>query len=279
MLAAATWGDLGTPRTPAGLRALRRALHPDVCAHPRAAEAFAHVTGLYEGPDFRLRVATGRRHGPGALLWRPEPGFEDLADVADRAHRALAGVRHPGFFSRRGAVPAAAPPAAGVVVYDDGDASARWWFLADFPRLDARTTVWVAKRLAAATAQAAEAGWVHGDVHAGTVVLNPAEHGLRLDGWWSGVRLGERLEVAPTAPTPPRWLGGARADARLTVAQSAALLLAAGAPAPDLADVLRRHAADPGDPADLLRDVDQVARRLYGRPAWHLLREPDRPPI
>lgn len=276
VLAATRWAELGVPRTPAGLRALRRALHPDLCTDPLAGAAFAHVTALYDGPDVALRLATARRDGPGRLVWTPVPGFEDLLDVADRAHGDLARTRHPRFFTRMAPAPGASHTR--LVTYDDGG-TARWWFLADVGRLDSRTAVWVAKRLAAAIEQAAEVGWVHGDIHAGTVVLCPEEHGLRLDGWWSAVRLGDRLAVAPRAPTPPRWLGGARVDPCLAVAQAAATVLEVADVDAPLADVLRRHATGPGLPSALVRDVDGAARSLYGAPAWHPLPEPPSPSL
>jgi hypothetical protein len=153
-----------------------------------------------------------------------------------------------------------------------------WWFASAFERLDGRTAVWVAKRFAAAIIEAAAMGWVHGDIHPGTVVICPAEHGLRLDGWWSAVRLGERLTVKPAAPTPPRWLGGAGASEQLSVAQAAAYLRTVTAPK-RLIEVFDEHATNPGSAGQFFSDVREVAHRVYGKAVWHELAEPAETPI
>lgn len=279
VLSASSWADLGLPRTRASLRTAARAVHPDLCSDPRAGRAFARLNDLFAAPEHALRVATAQRAGPGVLRWTPRSSFDDLADVARQAMADVAAT-----------TPGAAPrfatwtlPGPGVTVaYAQAGADEpgqRWWFLRDFPRLDSRTGVWVAKRLAAAVAAAERAGWVHGDIHPATVVLDPAGHGLRLDGWWSAVRLDERIAVAPTAPTPPRWLGGAAADATMSVAQAAAMLVERCAADEPLRTVLARHAVDPGTPVQLHDDVDRAARALYGAPSWHVLADPASAPI
>ena len=59
-------------------------------------------------------------------------------------------------------------------------------------------------RLLAVIHLAERAGWIHGDIAPGVIALNPVEHGLRLDGWWTAVRSGHRLvAVSYTHPTPP----------------------------------------------------------------------------
>jgi hypothetical protein len=280
VLAACTWADLGVPRTELELRGLRRRLHPDACRDRRAGEAFAHIEALYAAPDVRLRVATGRRGDPGRIRWTPEHGFTDLGPVAQRAHAALTRAEFPRFFSRASTD---GRDAEGLDVrYDDAGES--WWFLRAWPALDARSAVWIARRLAAAVAQAASVGWVHGDIGPDTVAICPSEHGLRLDGWWTAVRVGEPLAVAPSALTPPRYLGGAATDARLGVAQAAALLDALVSPREDrradgLAAVFAAHALRPGDPADFLGDVDAAATRMFGPPRWHPLADPAVPAI
>ncbi|MDR1186046.1 MAG: hypothetical protein LBK95_01090 [Bifidobacteriaceae bacterium] len=284
VLAAQTWAELGLDRTPANLRRLQRAFHPDLCSHHAAADAFARVQELYLQPEFQLRTAQGSRVGAGVIEWRTKPGFEDLAAVCRAAHRDLARCRHPSFFTVDDAAhpgPAfpAGPGAAGpglAIRYDQG--GAKWWLASAFDRIDGRTAIWVAKRLAAAISEAASVGWVHGDIHPGTVILCPAEHGLRLDGWWSAAREGERLTVRPTAPTPPRWIGGGAADQSLAVAQAAAWLRTTDSPQ-QLINLFEHHAAAPGQATDFFEDVTLTARRLYGKDSWHHLPEPKVPPI
>ena len=275
VLSAHAWSDLGIPRTAHAMRQASLAVHPDTWRDPRATEAFARLCELYDAPDFDLRVAGGIRHGPGVIQWTPKPGFADLADVADHAQRDLARTRFRRFFALGKTVPA--DSTARLVRY--GEPGERWWFLSSFPRLDARTTVWVAKRLAAALNLADQSGWVHGDINPATIVLSPSEHGLKLDGWWTAIRCGERLCVEPSATTPPRYLSGAPADAKLGVGQGAATLLTVSALTSPLLDIMSRHAVNPGTPNDFFDEVDDAAQRMFGAPAWHHLADPAEDPI
>ena len=273
ILASVTWDDLGLERTKANLRSLQSAYHPDACSDSRAGDVFAKVMSLYEGPDFRLRLATGRREGDHLVRWTVEPGFGDRSSVMDAAHRDLAKLedRFARFFTR---VTTGGTGDERVVDYGEG-----WWFLSAFTALDSRTAVWVAKRLAAAVAQAAERRWVHGDINASTVVIKPAEHGLMLDGWWSAVRVGDPLVIRPTASTPPRYFGGANADAKLGVAQSAALLLQRFKLDDPLKHLFEHLANAPVEPSEFFKQVETVSTTLYGKPSWHPLANPDSPMI
>lgn len=277
VLGAATWADLGLPWDASGLRSASRAVHPDVCADPRATDAFTRLQDLYSAPEFTVRVASGSRAGRGRIRWTLRAGFDDLAEAATRANRDLSATSLPQFFTTIEAVGTPADPGH-VVRYADAD-DQRWWFLAAFGTLDSRTAVWVAKRLAAAIAVSAGAGWIHGDLHPGTVLLMPAEHGLKVDGWWSAVPVGEKLTLMPTGQTPPRYLAGAEADARLMVGQAAAVLLAVSEPDQELREVFARHAVNPGEPQQFFDQVEAAAKALYGPPSWHPLAEPASEPI
>ncbi len=280
VLAAGTWADLHLPRTKAGLRAGERAVHPDMCPDPRATAAFMHLNDLYTtSTDFALRVATATRQAPGILTWTPRAGFEDLAGVARKAMDDVAGTHHDGPRFTTWALPDGHPDGEQLTVGYRDDPDEHWWFLSDIGKLDERTVVWVAKRLAAAITLTEQAGWVHGDIHPGTVAVNPAHHGLRLDGWWTAIRIGARITVTPTATTPPRWLGGAGAQAAMSVAQAAAMLLTASELTGPLHDVLARQALTPTGPAALFTQIDEAARQLFGNPAWHELAEPATEPI
>jgi hypothetical protein len=314
ILAAAEWRDLGLPHDPSALRRAQRHVHPDLCADPSAGAAFARLRDLYQQPEFRLRVADGAREEPGRLRWTLRPGFGDLALAADQAHAALEHARERRFFTRRvvgegggdarvieyrtapahDAVPPARPSGAGTPGVGSpgrpGDSSRphptdggrgaaeQWWFLAEFGPLDTRTSIWVARRLAAAIIQAAQVGWAHTDVNPMTVVIEPAQHGLRLDGWWLGRPIGERLTVRPAAPTPPRYLGGAPADPLLAVAQAAAMLAGGGATG-DLRDLFARNALRPETPERFFEEVLDCSRRQVGADRWHPLARPATPPI
>ncbi|MFZ1412244.1 MAG: hypothetical protein WAS07_12355 [Micropruina sp.] len=276
VLSASTWSALVLPRTEDTLRRLRRQFHPDVFPDPRATAVFTRLEVLFGAPEFQLRTFAGQRvQGSNAIEWTPKPGFEDLVGVADAALRTLARSNNPRFFTSRQDVASTRP---GMRV-NYGEAGERWWFLSAFDPLDSRTAVWVAKRLAAAITTAGEAGWIHGDIHPGTVVLMPAEHGLKLDGWWSAVRSGEKLAVAPSAKTPPRYLNGAEADPRLSVGQVAATLLAVTDADHLLQAVFARHSVSPGEPRAFFDDVDLAASELYGKRAWSPLADPTSEPI
>jgi hypothetical protein len=297
ILAAISWRQLGLPHEPAALRRLRRLVHPDVSPHPAANTAFAKLTELFEGGEFALRVATARRETPGQLRWTLGPDFEDLAHQADRAHADLEWCALPRFFTR---LVHQAGPAQRIVAYGTGkefdaapppqadnpqfpwtdweEDNSGWWFLEDFGQIDTETSVWVAKRLAAAISQAASTGWVHTDLNPATIVINPAEHGLRLDGWWLGERLGNRLTIRPTAPTLPRYLGGSPVDPLLSVSQAAACLRDGGAKG-RLQELFAASALRPQSPEQFAEAVTTEARSVMGPDRWHPLAPPGTPSL
>lgn len=272
VLSAAKWQDLGVPRTDDSLRALRKRLHPDVCRDPGATDAFTRLEALFNMPEFDLRVASGERSGNG-IRWTVKDGFKDLEAVAVRVMGDLSHCPEPRFFTR---VTAGAP---GIHVRYAEETGERWWFLKDFGSLDSRTVVWVAKRISAAIRVADKSGWAHGDIHPGTVVLLPSQHGLKLDGWWGAVKNGQKLVASPTGKTPNRYLRGAVADSALSVGQAAAMLLGISNPDAAIKAVLVKHSSNPGDALAFFNEMDSAAKRTYGEPKWHPLPEPTTPSI
>ena len=271
VLAAAAWSDLpGYPRDARGLRRLQRELHPDVNPDPRAADAFARIEVLFNAPDVVVHLARGRKRS-GAMEWDLGAGNEDLAATAVVAARDV--LRQP---NPDGSAPTVqwvpTPAASGHVLTSDYGPG--WWLLTDFPALDAATAAWVWNRLLAVISMAERAGWIHGDIAPGVIALDPAEHGLRLDGWWTAVRPGHRLVVAPTSTTPPAYKGGKRADAQLSLAQAASSLLERSAPSPKIKNLLLQTSLRPAGLPKTLKHTRGALHADFGRRAWHELAAP-----
>ena len=121
---------------------------------------------------------------------------------------------------------------------------------------------------------AERAGWIHGDIAPGVIALNPVEHGLRLDGWWTAVRSGHRLVVAPTSATPPAYKGGKPADVRLSLAQAASSLLERSAPSPKIKNLLLQTSLRPVDLPKTLKHTRAALHADFGRRSWHELAAP-----
>lgn len=268
VLEAKSWRQLGVPKEKEELRKLQVAVHPDRCKDPRANDAFVNLMALYNGPDYTLRVAEGVSTEDHKIVWTPKKGFEDRLSPARAALTRLHDLdpKFSMFF----------PTNEGVgldkltLSYGEG-----WWYLSDFPTpLDSRTIVWIAKRLAGALHQSNKLGFAHCNINPSTVLLLPTEHGLKIDGWWGAVTHGKRLVLRPDGLTPPKYLGGAVADDRIDVAQAAAMLLSVGKSDKLIEETLQRHAKTPGTPVKFFEDIDNTARRLYGKPKWHPLEVP-----
>lgn len=262
VLTARRWADLGLPHDQAGLRVAQRAVHPDMCSEAGAADAFMRLKSLFNAPDVDLRIATGT-YGSGAVTWAFGDADADLAEVAWSAHRDIRAT--DGLW----AAEATLNSDHTTLTCDYGPG---WWWLSDFGVLDERTVVWVAKRLMALAAIAAKHNVVHGDIHPATVALLPAGHGLRLDGWWTGVRVGLPLAVRPVAPTLGRFTKGAPATPELMVSQSAKMLLdhEAGPLTKTLNDLWLR----PTGPDAAFHTIDRIAHDAFGKPTWHPLAAP-----
>lgn len=272
VLSAKTWRALKMPKTKDSLRDLQRALHPDVNPDPQANDAFAKAMSLFEGPDFMLRVANGTATESHLIGWNPTKDFGDRNIVAVRALEQLAKL--PDEFRRFFPKIHDFGPDHITVAYGEG-----WWFVEDFPEFDSRTSVWIAKRGAAAIKKAAESGIVHGDINPKTVVLLPSQHGLMLDGWWHSVKLGSRLALKPEAPTPARYFGGAEADEKLMVAQFAAMLTSRSNPDKVLLEAFKKASLGTMDAEKFFNLVSDAATKLYGPASWHELNVPSVPMI
>lgn len=270
VIAARSWGDLGIPKTPQILRQTRVKCHPDTNSDPRATEAFLKLEALFTAPDITLRTASGYRVGGGALEWKMEVGFEDLAAQAINASTAVRSLSEvdwaPTITKKVGVT-------GNTLVSTYG---AGWWLFSDFAGFDERTTAWVWGRMLAAFATAEKAGYVHGDVTPEIIALHPAQHGLRLDGWWSSVREGHKLVVRPTADTPPGYLAGNPATSALSVSQGASMLLRN--PKVRVATHLKAHLKEmtlrPKSAAKTFQLHRDANKKDFGKRAWHPLASP-----
>lgn len=115
--------------------------------------------------------------------------------------------------------------------------------------VDARTIVWMWKRLLELVGWIHDGGFSHNAIEPSHVVVNPRDHGVHVVGWSNATR-GTGDDVAATA--------------RLV----RALLAGADVPAP-VADVLRR-AEGSATSAWVLRDeLDRAAGEAFGPPRFH----------
>lgn len=262
VLSAKRWADLGLPHDKTGLRQAQRLMHPDVNHDPDAGTAFQRLFELFNAPELDLRLAKGTMNG-GSVIWTFDAADADLAEVALSAHRSIR--NHKSMWAAEATL--SADRTELTCGYGDG-----WWWLSDFGTLDERTVVWVAKRLMALAAIADNCDLVHGDINPSTTVLMPSEHGLRLDGWWTCVRVGEPLSVRPAAPTLARFTKGAPATPELMVSQAAKMLL--GHDTGPLTDVLNDLWLRPINPNLAFFAIDAAAVKAFGKASWHPLHAP-----
>lgn len=268
VLSAKNWGSFNLEKTKDRLRNLQFQFHPDRNTDPRAHDAFIKINELFEGADYDLRVASGIKTTDHKIIWKPKATFEDRLSVARSRLTSLSNLedKFAMFFPRN----------IGdnldelTVEYGRG-----WYFIGDYGFLfDSRTVVWMAKRLAGALNQSTKLGFVHGNISPDTVAIMPAEHGLKIDGWWHSVKVGERLALKPDTKTPPKYFGGFTADNKIDIAQSAAMLQDVSKSDKLIAEVLSKHSVNPGTPVEFFNDIDDAARRLYGKNSWHPLALP-----
>jgi hypothetical protein len=265
ILEAQSWRQLGIGRSHTDLQALRKRWHPDVNPAPNANEVFAKIEWLYDNADYLLRVAEGKKTATNEIEWVARAGFRDLAaryvtvvdDLGTTESRWFPTV----LASRDGKV---------RVNYGFGGHPQRWFWLSDFPRLDQRTTVWLAKRLFAALAAVERSGWCHTDIIPNVVAIDPDNHGLKLDGWWSAVRIGEPLDISPTQKVDAAYEGGKPADSALMVEQAARALLERCHPMKAMRAVLEQAAHSPRSIQQTFWDLDRCGKEAFGTAFWAL---------
>lgn len=147
--------------------------------------------------------------------------------------------------------------------------------------IDARDMAWMFRRLLAILAAAHAAGFVHGAVLPGSVMIEPEQHGLILTDWVFSVREGGKVPAVSSthrAWYPPEVLAREPAGFGVDVALAARTMLAlttgGGATvSPALPRPLRAffraclldsRSARPADAWALLTDFDFVLERTYG---------------
>ena len=261
ILKARTWRDLDASRS--DIKSLRKSMHPDVNHDPKAHDAFIRLNELFSKADIETRYATGLRIG-GTIEWRPKSSFVDLHE---NALKAMVKLRKTGdgsvFFPH-------------VLESNETAYSARlgkgWYLLDDFDSLDSRTTVWLAKRLLAAIIYAGTT--IHGDINASNILVNPEQHGLIIEGWHASVSAGDSLICNP-AYAPTKYLGGAKADEYLSVAQAMAALTAKAKPDKLLKELYEENKLAPMGPALLFYKIEDVSKKLYGPNKFHKLDKPN----
>lgn len=263
---ASSWSDLNAPKTQNDLRKLQRMVHPDINHEPGANAAFVKLTELFNAPDYDLRVASGVQKDGHIIEWTIKPGFKDRLEMVKF-------IKFDSSFDIFYTKVAKAHLDSIDVAYGEG-----FWFLEDC-YIDGRSSIWIAKRLAAAINKAPR---IHANITPKTVVLNPSEHGLKLDGWFYSIKENERLELRPEARTMPKYLGGSKADKMLDVSQAAAML----ADVTDftkeehqLQNYFQQQERDPSTPSEFLAGIDKVALGLYGSPKFHIMEQPNKQSI
>lgn len=263
VLDAKSWHEIGYPHNKVGLRKAQSRVHPDICHEHGANDAFIKLSELFNQPDIDLRIAVGR-YGNGQVQWDFKSSDYDLRDNALKLQKKIWESSDtvkwvPKPFIKDDAL---------ISEYGDG-----WWFLSSFNNLDTRTSAWVWRRLLAAISVAEKCGYVHGDINPKTVAIHPVEHGLRLDGWWSGVEVGDNLKVSPFASTAPGYLAGNAVNTALSVSQAASLMLSY-----DNAHTLRERLLEwrlrPVEVREAFEVSEDAITKDFGKRQWHVLNSP-----
>ena len=154
-------------------------MHPDVNHEPGASAAFVRLTELFNAPDYDLRVASGVQKDGHIIEWTMKSGLKDRLEI-------VKSIKFDSSFDIFYTKVAKAHIDSIDVAYGEG-----FWFLEDC-YIDGRSSIWIAKRLAAAINKAPR---IHANITPKTVVLSPSKHGLKLDGWFYSIKENERLET------------------------------------------------------------------------------------
>lgn len=252
-----------------GLRKALRQVHPDMESDPRAGEAFQKVRELHEGtykPKGTLLGGKGygfERLDDGRFVQTyAYPGDSDLCMTAMSVMRDLSRTDQPAFFPRvKKRYRDTRAGRIGVEIEAEGG---DWWLLSDFKKLHPRDVVWIGKRLFAALILAHRENWMHGDIHADAVMVNPADHGVVLMGWGSAVRAGEKRTVRPVHYDSQRT--GRESSDVYAVAQT---LLGVGETSPRVGSRLKEFLLGGWGAQDAFNALDEAAREDFGAPRFH----------
>ena len=147
-----------------------------------------------------------------------------------------------------------------------------WYLLDDFDSLDARSTVWIAKRMLAAIIYSGDI--IHGDINATNVLVHPEMHGLIIEGWQASVQAGTPLICKPSY-APTKYFGGAPADQQLSVAQAMDVLTKRFSDDSLLSELYVENRLSPQSPAALFDKIDKTAQKLFGPNKFHKLNKPN----
>lgn len=158
---AKVWSDLNAPKTQNDLRKLQRLVHPDVNREPGASAAFVRLTELFNAPDYELRVASWAQKDGHIIKWTMKPGFNDRLEM-------VKSIKFDSSFDIFYTKVTKAYIDSIDVAYGEG-----FWLLEDC-YIDGRSSIWIAKRLAAAINRAPR---IHANITPKTVVLSPSERG------------------------------------------------------------------------------------------------------
>jgi serine/threonine protein kinase len=153
--------------------------------------------------------------------------------------------------------------------------------IAKHGRLDGRHLGWIFKRLLTILGFAHQQGIVHGAVLPPHIVLNPDNHGLCLVGWGQSVKSGSPLSVALKSHRdwyPPEVAAKKPATAATDIYMAAkcALHLTGGSMPSHFQGFLNACLLDgqsmrPDDAWSLYDEFDDLLRRVYGPPKFHVL--------
>lgn len=260
ILKARTWRDLNANRS--DIKSLRKSMHPDVNHDPKAHDAFIRLNELFRKADIETRYATGLRIG-GIIEWRPQPSFLDLHKNALTAMEKLSRTKGSLFL-----------PVVDEATSDSYSVNlgSGWYLLDDFDSIDARSTVWIAKRMLAAIIYFGDI--LHGDINSANVLIHPEMHGLIIEGWQASVRAGTPLICKPSY-APTKYLGGAPADQQLSVAQAMDVLTKRFSDDSLLSELYVENRLSPQSPAALFDKIDKTAQKLFGPNKFHKLDKPN----
>lgn len=236
-----------------------------------------------DAADVHLAVADGNRY---VLKASRVPGAENLMKAEYDALAAIHGKAKDQHYRHYFPMPVETFLAhdrfrrrINVFAYDDG-----FWTLAQVlerhKTLDGRHLAWIFKRLTTAIGFADVCGLVHGAILPEHIVISPNNHGVRLVGWGQSVAKNRPITTISAKYRdwyPPEVLAKkpATSETDIYMAAKCALHLCQDPPR-EVATFLRAcllpgQAMRPNDAWALHEEFDELLRRLYGPPKFHVL--------